>query len=806
MKTTASAPPLVTVALPVHNAARWLRECIDSVLSQTFTRFELLVADDGSTDEGPDIVRSYADPRIRLVTGRHDYIATLNRLVDEARGRYIARMDADDVMLPRRLEWQYEYMEAHPEVSVLGGGVERFGAASGTLMLPERVSLHDLVDRCCVAHPTVMLRRADLVRHGLRYEAAYVWAEDYRLWVEALKHGLRVRNLQRVVLRYRCHDAQVSHARHARQQELSAAIRDDAMRWLRATEAAVAAERPVPRQSQRKLTVVIPFLNEGEEVGRTVRSALDTARGRVEVVVVNDDSDDGYDYEADLAGLPVTYVRNRYRIGAAASKEKGVQCIATPYFLLLDAHMRFYDDRWPDRIVGELEADDHRLLCCQTKVLHKEADGRVHEVDSRLTRGAYALFERDEYIPGIRWNTWPAAAALPGNDVACVLGAGYAASRRYWNRLHGLEGLIHYGCEEAYISLKTWLEGGRCRLLPDVVVGHIYRTTPPYRINSPAMHYNNLLISETLFPTSLRCWANAAAFRKSRSVYAGIRFRMGYAREEVARLRAAYRDMARRSFADVLVLNDIVTPEKAAAARDMAARLPDIARALTAGPRPDLSLWEGEAARLLALAEYASYADDAAADDAAGRLLDRLGRGLQGELPVSLAHGLCGIGWALLYLVRNGLAADGFETELHLVDRLVQERSPLRTADLSLATGLGGVLCYVVNRLAHSRLRSGDTTAAPFDAAYLDELDAAARRMLDATDCFRCHSFALQFLCRNEPDWTILPPQLEDVVDLPTFLPKDAAYWQNGLAHLDGYAIHLVRTLRNIKEKGYSFL
>ena len=89
-------------------------------------------------------------------------------------------------------------------------------------------------------------------------------------------------------------------------------------------------------------------------------------------------------------------------------------------------------------------------------------------------------------------------------------------------------------------------------------------------------------------------------------------------------------------------------------------------------------------------------------------------------------------------------------------------------------------------------------------AAYLDELDAAARRMLDATSCFRCHSFALQFLCRNEPDWTILPPQLDDVADLPTFLPKDAAYWQNGLTHLDGYAIHLVRTLRNIKEKGYA--
>lgn len=96
----------ISVCMPVYNGAAHLRECIDSVLEQTFTDFELLIADDGSTDDTCAIVRSYTDPRIRLLQNRHDYIATLNLLLDEARGRYVARMDADDLMRPDRLRTQ----------------------------------------------------------------------------------------------------------------------------------------------------------------------------------------------------------------------------------------------------------------------------------------------------------------------------------------------------------------------------------------------------------------------------------------------------------------------------------------------------------------------------------------------------------------------------------------------------------------------------------------------------------------------------------------------------------------------------
>lgn len=98
-----SDAPTVSVCVPVYNASAHLGECIDSILAQTYTDFELLIVDDGSTDSSRDVVRAYTDPRIRLLENAHDYIGSLNLLLREARGRYVARMDADDLMLPDRL-------------------------------------------------------------------------------------------------------------------------------------------------------------------------------------------------------------------------------------------------------------------------------------------------------------------------------------------------------------------------------------------------------------------------------------------------------------------------------------------------------------------------------------------------------------------------------------------------------------------------------------------------------------------------------------------------------------------------------
>ncbi len=133
--------PKVTVLLPVYNGARFLRQAIDSVLSQTWKDFELLVVNDGSTDGTAAILESYSDPRIRILSNVQNIGLTLslNKGLQSARGEYIARIDADDIALPIRLEKQVSYLDQHPEVGLVATGVkviDERGHVTGSYQAP----------------------------------------------------------------------------------------------------------------------------------------------------------------------------------------------------------------------------------------------------------------------------------------------------------------------------------------------------------------------------------------------------------------------------------------------------------------------------------------------------------------------------------------------------------------------------------------------------------------------------------------------------------------------------------------------
>ncbi|TGU72287.1 glycosyltransferase [Geomonas terrae] len=236
MTIAALAHPAVTVLMAVYNGEAFLREAVESILTQTFKDFELLVIDDGSTDGSADIVASFVDPRVLLVRNGKNLglIATLNRGIELARGAYIVRMDCDDVSLPERLQRQVDFMEAHPEVGVCGVWYLEFG---------ERVRRttrcacdHDSI-RCgtlfnpVVGHPTVILRKRLLEEHGLRYDADFGHAEDFRLWAEALRY-CRFANIPEVLLHYRLHPGQVTSVHAQQQMESSGRVRRDLLREL----------------------------------------------------------------------------------------------------------------------------------------------------------------------------------------------------------------------------------------------------------------------------------------------------------------------------------------------------------------------------------------------------------------------------------------------------------------------------------------------------------------------------------------------------------------------------------------------
>jgi glycosyltransferase involved in cell wall biosynthesis len=211
--------PRVTVLMAVYNAERFLREAVDSVLGQTFTDFELLVVDDGSTDSTLNILEEYSDVRVRVIAlpENQKLVNARNVGVREARGGLIACMDGDDVAEPGRLEKQVAYMNAHPGVVLLGTGfvwVDAEGRAfEETRFSHENSILQEkllLGSQFCTSS---IMMRTDAVRRvgGFRALAGWV-AEDYDLWLRLAETG-GIANLPDLLLRYRVHEGQLSTSR-----------------------------------------------------------------------------------------------------------------------------------------------------------------------------------------------------------------------------------------------------------------------------------------------------------------------------------------------------------------------------------------------------------------------------------------------------------------------------------------------------------------------------------------------------------------------------------------------------------------
>ncbi|MFC1862380.1 glycosyltransferase [Thermodesulfobacteriota bacterium] len=184
--------PKVTVLMPVYNGENYLGEAINSILNQSFREFEFLIIDDGSTDETNNIIASFKDRRIRIIenNGNIGLIASLNKGIDLAKGEFIARMDADDISLPDRLEKQIDFMNNHTDVGVLGTGFQIIDSNGIKYGLPLSFPTnHDFLQWSMyfyspIVHPSVMMNKV-IIREIGGYSSLYVHAEDYDLWIRA---------------------------------------------------------------------------------------------------------------------------------------------------------------------------------------------------------------------------------------------------------------------------------------------------------------------------------------------------------------------------------------------------------------------------------------------------------------------------------------------------------------------------------------------------------------------------------------------------------------------------------------------
>lgn len=213
----------VSIVMAVYNDAKYLGEATESILSQTFSDFEFLIIDDGSTDATPELLSGYnqQDERIQWYRFEHNrgLAAALNYGIHWASGEYIARMDADDISLPERLAVQVDYMDANPEIGICGAWVELIGNIEGQVW--ELPSKHDsifaqMLFSNALAHPSVVMRAQALKQHNLQYDEHVHYAQDYELWSRAI-FRTKLANVPQILVQHRRHARSTGDQHHQAQ-------------------------------------------------------------------------------------------------------------------------------------------------------------------------------------------------------------------------------------------------------------------------------------------------------------------------------------------------------------------------------------------------------------------------------------------------------------------------------------------------------------------------------------------------------------------------------------------------------------
>ena len=208
----------VSVILPAYNCEKFIGKAIQSVLQQTFTDFELIIINDGSTDNTESIIHAYTDPRIVYLKNSENkgLIYSLNSAISLAKGKYIARMDADDICLPERLARQKTFLDRHEDVVVVASTIdfindneEKTGNwdLDRQTITPEQIK-KAMLKQNCIAHPTVMMR-SEIIKQ-LKYKEYQKSIEDYDLWLRLLNRGFKIAKLDEPLLLYRVHDTSIT--------------------------------------------------------------------------------------------------------------------------------------------------------------------------------------------------------------------------------------------------------------------------------------------------------------------------------------------------------------------------------------------------------------------------------------------------------------------------------------------------------------------------------------------------------------------------------------------------------------------
>lgn len=519
--------------------------------------------------------------------------------------------------------------------------------------------------------------------------------------------------------------------------------------------------------NSRKLTIIIPFLNERYEVENTLESIMSHSNDDVDIILINDASDDGFDYKSIAEKYNVVYIQNEERLGVAASRDFGVELCQTPYFLFLDAHMRFYDNLWVERIIQELEKDNRTLLCGQTKVLEIN-DGILMDCSASRRNGCGACVELEEgrWAMDAKW-----IFAIPFDKkgkntipIVCVLGAVYACSKEYWQYLKGLAGLQYYGSDETYISMKVWMEGGSCKLLQDVVVGHIYRCGKiPYTVDKKYRFYNRFFLVELLCSPQAKKKLLSTAKPFLTSTLSDILFMLHENRDAIIQLKDYYNSIFTKDFSFFETMNkeySYLNTEKKEILEGKENVLKRIADSLIETKTNDIGILTGKMGSIIFLFHYARYSKGDFYRIKAEEMLENLLANIPPDFYYGFATGFCGIGWGVEYLYHQGFIEGDTSEILEEFDEKIMEIDPLRIKNLNRNHGFGGILQYLLARLYSIQFEGRKNT---FDKKYLSNVFKKVSFLINERDISNdCVDFFLDFWNYFQNNENVAKPEIYD--------------------------------------------
>jgi len=395
--------PQISVVMSVFNGASHLEEAITSILQQTFANFELIIVNDASTDATGDILEKFDDCRIRVITNPNNLGLTrsLNIGMAAARGKYIARMDADDLSLPHRLERQWQFLESHPDYALVGSSYYRIDE-QGEIRALIQVLTEDadiragLTQQNWFGHGSVMMRREAVEQVG-GYDEDFTYAQDYDLWLRMSEH-VKIANLEEPLYCWRVSASGISRSKMKEQEYFAGLARQKAIERGKSQETLgqrdariggaemCQTHHPAPSTQHPPLvSVIVPTYNRPEMLVQSIQSILDQTYRNHEIIVINDG---GLEVESIVAWLNqqqnITYVRHGRNRGLGAARNTGIKLARGKYLAYLDDDDIFYPDHL-ETLVSFLETSDYRVAYTDAlRALQVKKHGRYAIVERAL--------------------------------------------------------------------------------------------------------------------------------------------------------------------------------------------------------------------------------------------------------------------------------------------------------------------------------------------------------------------------------------------------------------------------------------